>query len=133
MTRDTGVNEIFSARSHAACILRFEAALARAEAAAGIVPSDDAKAIEDACRVERLDMDAVGRDAMRAGTVVVPILEQLRARLPESARAYVHLAATSQDAIDTAFVAEGFRAPAHLRAVPVGRAGVLDAGPVRSS
>jgi galactokinase len=36
-------------------------------------------------------------------------------------------------AIDTAFVAEGFRAPAHLRAVPVGRAGVLDAGPVRSS
>ena len=104
MTRDTGVNEIFSARSHAACILRFEAALARAEAAAGIVPSDDAKAIEDACRVERLDMDAVGRDAMRAGTVVLPILEQLRARLPESARAYVHLAATSQDAIDTAFV-----------------------------
>lgn len=36
-------------------------------------------------------------------------------------------------AIDTAFVAEGFRAPAHLRAVPVGRADVVGAEPVRSS
>ena len=100
----TGGDRIFSFEMHAAYILRFEAAVARAEAAAGLIPAEDAAAIDRACRVELLDLEAVQRDAVRAGTVVVPILEQLRSRLGERARAYVHLGATSQDAIDTALV-----------------------------
>ena len=97
-------DRIFSGEAHVASVLRFEAALARAQAAVGVVSADDAAAVEGVCRIHVLDLDRAQRDAMHAGTVVVPILDQLRARLPDHARAALHRGATSQDAIDTALV-----------------------------
>ena len=97
-------DRIFSAAAHVASILRFERALARAEAQAGIIPSDAATAIADACRAELFDVTTLERDALRAGTIAIPLVQQLISRVAVAARPYVHWGATSQDAIDTALV-----------------------------
>ena len=96
------VEHIFSLRTHVAQILRFEAALARAEARAGLIPADAASTIEAACRVDAFDVDALEREAARAGTIVIPLVQQLTAKTAAPGRDYVHFGATSQDAIDTA-------------------------------
>ena len=98
------VDLIFSTRTHLEQILRFEAALARAEARASLVPAAAAAEIEAACRLEHIDVDAIQRDAVHAGTVAIPLVQQLIANTPIAARVYVHWGATSQDAIDTALV-----------------------------
>ena len=96
------VERIFSRRVHIEQLLRFEAALARAEVRAGLVPQTAGAEIAAACEIDRLDIEAIERDAERAGTVVIPLVQQLIARTPAAARVYVHWGATSQDAIDTA-------------------------------
>jgi 3-carboxy-cis,cis-muconate cycloisomerase len=83
-------------------MLDFEAALARASAAAGLVPSEAAEAIAAACRFEGFDAGELGRQAERTGTPVVPLVRALTARVPPEAAAHVHRGATSQDVIDTA-------------------------------
>jgi len=95
---------IFGTATHVGQILRFEAALARAEATAGIIPRDAASAIVEACRVELFDLAALERDALHAGTLAIPLVQQLIAHASVAARPYVHWGATSQDAIDTALV-----------------------------
>jgi 3-carboxy-cis,cis-muconate cycloisomerase len=97
-------DRIFSAAAHVGHMLRFEAALARAEARAGMIPTAAAIAIADACRVELFDVPALERDALHAGTLAVPLVQQLISRVSVDARPYVHWGATSQDVIDTALV-----------------------------
>lgn len=88
-----------------AAMLRFEAALARAEAAAGLVPNDIAQSIAGTCKVELLDVPGIVRDSRRAGTVAIPLVKALKdvVRLfnPKAER-WVHVGSTSQDVIDTA-------------------------------
>src|SRR5437660_2486425 len=93
---------VFSAQAHVRLLLAFEAALARAEARAGVIPQEAATAITANCRVEAADVPDLHRDAAVAGTVVIPLVHLLTARLPEEARKFLHWGATSQDAIDTA-------------------------------
>ena len=95
---------IFSTGAHVGHILRFEAGLARAEARAGIIPDEAASAIADTCRVDLFDLATLERDGLHAGTLAIPLVQQLIARVPVAARPYVHWGATSQDAIDTARV-----------------------------
>jgi 3-carboxy-cis,cis-muconate cycloisomerase len=95
---------IFSTGAHVAHILRFEAGLARAEARAGIIPNEAARAIADTCRVDLFDLATLERDGLHAGTLAIPLVQQLIALVPVAARPYVHWGATSQDAIDTARV-----------------------------
>jgi 3-carboxy-cis,cis-muconate cycloisomerase len=83
-------------------MLAFEAALARAEARAGLIPAAAAEAIAAACRVEHFDVLAIFRDAEIAGTPVIPLVRMLSERVVNGARSYVHWGATSQDAIDSA-------------------------------
>ena len=97
-------DRIFSAAAHVGHMLRFEAALAQAEARVGMIPSNAATAIAAACRVELFDVPTLERDAMHAGTLAIPLVQQLIARVDVAARPYVHWGATSQDAIDTALV-----------------------------
>jgi 3-carboxy-cis,cis-muconate cycloisomerase len=97
-------DRIFSAAAHVGQMLRFEAALAQAEARVGMIPSDAAAAIAGACRVELFDVPTLERDAVHAGTIAIPLVQQLIARVDIAARPYVHWGATSQDAIDTALV-----------------------------
>ena len=85
-----------------AAVLDFESALALAGADAGVVPAEHARAIADACARAVLDPAEVARGARLAGTPVPPILRALGDAAGDAAARYVHLGATSQDALDTA-------------------------------
>jgi 3-carboxy-cis,cis-muconate cycloisomerase len=108
-------------------LLDFEAALARACAAVGLVPGDAAAAIGTACDASAYDVGEIGREMAATGTPVVPMLAQLRGRLAEDIAQYVHLGATSQDAIDTAAILVVTRALPALHADTAAAAGLCAA------
>src|SRR5438270_7134228 len=91
----------------AACLqnmLDFEAALARAEAAVGIIPVTAAGPIAAACRAESFDLAALADAATRSGNLAIPLVKALTANVAKAdaaAARYVHWGATSQDVIDT--------------------------------
>jgi 3-carboxy-cis,cis-muconate cycloisomerase len=86
-------------------MLDFEAALARAEAAAGVIPGSAAGPITKACRAEAFDLAALAEAATRSGNLAIPLVKALTAAVAKEdadAARYVHWGATSQDVIDTA-------------------------------
>lgn len=88
-------------------MLDFEAALARSEAAAGIIPPAAADAISKACRAAQFDIASIAEAATRAGNIAIPLVKTLTAHVAKTdaeAARYVHWGATSQDVIDTATV-----------------------------
>jgi 3-carboxy-cis,cis-muconate cycloisomerase len=85
-------------------MLDVEAALARAQARLGLIPAKAAEAIASRCRAEHFDIDQLGRDAIDAGSPVVPLVKALRAALPREAADRAHWGATSQDILDTAMM-----------------------------
>jgi 3-carboxy-cis,cis-muconate cycloisomerase len=95
---------VFAPEAHIRAILQFEAALARAEAAVGIIPRNAADAIASTCRDATLDVATLYREAASAGTVAIPLVRMLTELVGEEAGRFVHWGATSQDAIDTALV-----------------------------
>lgn len=97
------ISTMLGAEADIAAMLRFEAALARAEAAAGMVSDEAEKAIETACRAFSPDMQKLTEATVRDGVVVPEFVRQLRAAVGEEHGKVVHLGATSQDVIDTAF------------------------------
>ncbi|HLH61100.1 MAG TPA: 3-carboxy-cis,cis-muconate cycloisomerase [Ktedonobacteraceae bacterium] len=99
-----GMAAIFSHRVHVQAMLAFEAALAHAQARAGIIPHEAATAIAAACKVELFDVAALYHEAALAGTPAIPLVRMLTARIRGEAQQYAHWGATSQDAIDTAFM-----------------------------
>jgi 3-carboxy-cis,cis-muconate cycloisomerase len=88
-------------------MLDFEAALTRAEAAAGVIPASAPGPIAQACKAEKFDLAALADAATRSGNLAIPLVKALTAAVakadPEAAR-YVHWGATSQDVIDSAFM-----------------------------
>src|SRR5918999_5849730 len=98
------VRELFSPGSLIGSMLRFEAALARADARAGVIPAPAAEAIAAACRPETFDARAVWREGEAAGTPAIPLVKLLTGFVQSEARGWVHLGATSQDVMDTAMV-----------------------------
>jgi 3-carboxy-cis,cis-muconate cycloisomerase len=98
---------LFTDRARIQGILDFEAALARAEANAGVIPADAGPAIAGKCRAELFSIADLARPTARAGNPAIPIVARLTALVaaddPEAAR-YVHWGATSQDAMDTGLV-----------------------------
>ncbi len=101
------VQAVFSDAATVQAMLDFEAALARAGAACGVIPADAADPIAAACVSGSYDADALAAAARRAGTVAIPLVkrlgEQVRAADPAAA-GWVHFGATSQDVIDTGLV-----------------------------
>ncbi len=88
-------------------MLRFEAALAHAVAAAGLIPKKHAATIEAACDAALYDPGPLAEAARRTATLTVPVVKALTAEVKKrnaDAAAYVHWGATSQDVIDTAMV-----------------------------
>jgi len=86
-------------------MLDFEAALARAEAATGVIPASAADTIAKSCRAESFDLVALAEAATRSGNLAIPLVKALTAdvaRADADAARYVHWGATSQDVIDTA-------------------------------
>jgi 3-carboxy-cis,cis-muconate cycloisomerase len=85
-------------------MLDFEAALARAEAATGVIPGSAAGPITSACRAESFDLAALAEAATRSGNLAIPLVKALTANVAKvdaDAARYVHWGATSQDVIDT--------------------------------
>src|SRR5258707_2894037 len=99
-----GMAAAFSPEAHVRGMLAFEAALARAEARAGIIPQEAATVIAANCREELFDVAALYREAAVAGTPAIPLVRMLTAQVDGDAKRFVHWGATSQDAIDTALM-----------------------------
>ena len=98
---------IFTARARLARMLEFEAALARAEARAGVIPQAAADAIALQCDAARFDTGEIDAAARTAGNVAIPLVAALTravGAVDADAKGYVHWGATSQDAIDTGLV-----------------------------
>ncbi len=88
-------------------MLDFEAALARAEAATGVIPATAAASIARCCRADDYDLAALRAAARNAGNLAIPLVAALTAqvaRVDAAARGFVHWGATSQDVIDTGLV-----------------------------
>jgi 3-carboxy-cis,cis-muconate cycloisomerase len=86
-------------------MLDFEAALARAEAKAGVIPASAAGPIGEACKADTFDLAALAESATRSGNPAIPLVKALTAavrKLDADAARYIHWGATSQDVIDTA-------------------------------
>jgi 3-carboxy-cis,cis-muconate cycloisomerase len=98
-------------RSLVTAMLDVEAALARAQARAGLVPVAAAEAITAACRrLQDVDFAELGAEATRSGNPIVPLVRALEQSAGEIAGPYVHLASTSQDVLDTALMLISWRA-----------------------
>jgi len=88
-------------------MLDFEAGLARAEAAAGVIPAAAALSIVQCCRADAYDVAALAAGARNAGNLAIPLVAALTREVADvdpDARGFVHWGATSQDAIDTGLV-----------------------------
>jgi 3-carboxy-cis,cis-muconate cycloisomerase len=98
---------VFSDASIVQTMLDVEAALARAEAHAGVIPKGAAEAIGRAASARDIDVPALVGEARSSGTIAVPLVailtERVRAFDADAAR-FVHWGATSQDIVDTALV-----------------------------
>ena len=97
--------EVFEARPFVQAMFDFEAALARAEAAEGVIPDAAAAKIASACRVEAYDLDALISTGANAGSLAIPLVKRLTeavAAQDAAAAAWVHWGSTSQDVLDTA-------------------------------
>jgi 3-carboxy-cis,cis-muconate cycloisomerase len=79
-----------------------EVALARAQAAVGLISHDDATAIARACDGARFDVATIGREAGLSGTPVLALIATIRSLVPKGVADSVHHGATSQDIVDTA-------------------------------
>jgi 3-carboxy-cis,cis-muconate cycloisomerase len=83
--------------------LETEAALARAQARAGVVPQSAADAIHAAAQAVVIDFDKLRRETEIVGYPILPLVHQLSEAAGEAGR-YVHWGATTQDIMDTANV-----------------------------
>lgn len=98
---------IFSDHGRVQGMLDFEAALARAEASSGLIPQAAVQPIANACQAGRYDFAALAQAIVTAGNSAIPLVkalgQQVAAQSAEAER-YVHLGATSQDAMDSGLI-----------------------------
>lgn len=83
----------------------FEAALARAQAAEGLVPYSAASAIAAVCNAQLYDIPAIIHAGRRAGSLAIPLVKELTrtvALYDAQAARHVHWGSTSQDVVDSA-------------------------------
>ena len=100
---DDEVARQFSAEAEIDAMRHFEAALARAEAAEGLIPEAAAEAISRACAFAP-DFEALGAGATRDGVIGPDLVKQLRRHVPAPHDQWLHFGATSQDLADTSLV-----------------------------
>ena len=81
--------------------LAFEAALAHALSAEGLINQSSADHIAAACATIVIDPATLADEAAHAGTLAIPLVRRLRQVVPGNATAAVHKGATSQDLADT--------------------------------
>ncbi len=92
---------VFGERARLQGWLDVLAALARAQAAYGLVPAAAAASITAHARVELLDEGVVAEQTRASGHSTLGLVRALRDVLPPEVHAYVHLGASVQDLTDT--------------------------------
>jgi 3-carboxy-cis,cis-muconate cycloisomerase len=116
----SALSDVFSDTAVISAMLRFETALARAQARLGMIPESAAAAIG---RAGRLEVPSLAEQARESASLAIPFVRALTERVggidPEAA-GFVHWGATSQDLLDTALVlllrrAREILAPDHNR------------------
>ncbi|MGE8336920.1 3-carboxy-cis,cis-muconate cycloisomerase [Pseudomonas laurylsulfatiphila] len=107
------MREVFCDQGRVQAMLDFEAALARAEARVGLIPTSAVAPIQAACSAGLYDFAALGEAIATAGNSAIPLVKalgkQIAAQNAEAER-YVHLGATSQDVMDSGLVLQLRRA-----------------------
>jgi 3-carboxy-cis,cis-muconate cycloisomerase len=96
------LRDVLSGEAWLQALLDVERALAEAEARAGVIPDEAARAIAGACRADRFDPAELADEAGSPGNPVEPLVRALREAVGGEAAEYVHHGATSQDILDTA-------------------------------
>ena len=99
------VTEALSDRAVIDAMLRFEAALARAQASAGLIPQTAAQSIIGTCKVELFDVPKLVRESARCCSLATPLVTSLRetvALFNPDAASLVHAGCTDQELVDTA-------------------------------
>jgi adenylosuccinate lyase len=76
-------------------------ALARAQAASGVIPASAARLIAEHARAERLDLGYAAEQTRQTSHSMLGLIRALQAVLPAQARDYVYTGATVQDITDT--------------------------------
>src|SRR5689334_611816 len=107
------MREVFCDQGRVQAMLDFEAALARAEARVGLIPTSAVAPIQAACSAGLYDFAALGEAIATAGNSAIPLVKALGKQIAKSdaeAERYVHLGATSQDVMDTGLVLQLRRA-----------------------
>ena len=101
------VSEALGDRAVIEAMLRFEAALARAQAGAGLIPQATAMSIIGTCKVELFDVPKLVRESARTGCLATPLVASLRetvALFNPDAVNRVHFGCSNQELVDTALV-----------------------------
>ncbi|MBN9234694.1 MULTISPECIES: 3-carboxy-cis,cis-muconate cycloisomerase [Phyllobacteriaceae] len=101
---DAEVANTFSAATGIKTMLDFEAALAKAEAKAGVITKQAAAEIARAIASFSPDIDRLRAAVAVDGVVVPELVRQLRDAVGSEAARRVHFGATSQDVIDTSLM-----------------------------
>jgi 3-carboxy-cis,cis-muconate cycloisomerase len=101
---DEEVETLLGFDAELAAMLRFEMALAEAEAETGVIPAEAASAISKALAGLKPDMAALRNGVARDGVAVPELVRQMRERIGAPHADRLHFGATSQDVIDTALV-----------------------------
>jgi adenylosuccinate lyase len=95
------VRALFEERGRLQGWLEVLAALARAQAAEGVVPTSAAEAITAHAKAELLDLDAVAAGTRETGHSTLGLIRALADVLPPEVHRHVYVGATVQDLTDT--------------------------------
>ena len=101
---DAETARYFSLEAEIEAMLRFEAALALAQAEVGLIPAAAASRIAERCQDFRADVASLAQAFARDGVVVPGLVKALSAHVGGDAAAYTHYRATSQDVVDSGLV-----------------------------
>ncbi|WP_422771096.1 lyase family protein [Plantactinospora sp. WMMC1484] len=99
---DPPMVDVWSEHGTVRAWLRVEAALAQAQADAGVLDRADADAIGAACRLDAIDLDRLWAGARNVGYPILPLVRMIADKLPAGPDGRVHWGATTQDIMDTA-------------------------------
>ena len=98
------MRRVFSDEHRVQCYLDIEAALARAQAALGLIPQRAADEVTATCTLGSIDMARLKTQTELIGYPVLPVVQQLVAACSDRLGEYCHWGATTQDITDTATI-----------------------------
>jgi 3-carboxy-cis,cis-muconate cycloisomerase len=100
-----GNDEAVTDAAFLAALVHAEVALVRAHEAVGAAPAGTADAVQAGLNAAApIDAAALAEASVAGGNPVIPLVAQLKERVPADVRPWVHRGATSQDILDTALM-----------------------------